>query len=230
MTRRGRFLALEGGEGSGKSTQAGRLAERLGAVLTREPGGTALGEELRRLVLAPRAEEVAPRAELLLMAAARAQHVAEVIRPALEAGRDVVTDRFSGSTLAYQAFGRRLPRAEVEVASRLATDGLEPDLVLLLDLPPDLGHARRGGYPDRIEAAGADFHARVRNGFLALAAADPERWVVLDGRQAADDLAEQIAALVTDRLGPRPIPASGPVPVGRPAAARAVGPAGARRR
>lgn len=195
-------MVLEGGEGSGKSTQAGLLAARLGARLTREPGGTALGEELRTLLLAPRDHAVATRAELLLMVAARAQHVAEVVGPALEAGEDVVSDRFSGSTLAYQAFGRGLPLAEVEAACRLAAPAVEPDLVVLLDVPPEVGAARRSGQPDRIEAAGDSFHARVREGFLALAAAHPATWAVLDGTRPVDDLARAVGALVAERLDP----------------------------
>lgn len=195
---------LEGGEGSGKSTQARLLAARLGARLTREPGGTELGEVLRSAVLARRAEPIAPRAELLVMVAARAQHVAEVVEPALAAGEDVVSDRFSGSTLAYQAYGRGLPLGEVEAACRLAAPGLEPDLVVLLDLPSEAGAARRGhGGPDRIEAAGSGFHARVREGFLALAAAAPDRWVVLDAAVPVDELAGAIARCVTDRLDER---------------------------
>jgi dTMP kinase len=222
MAERGRFVVLEGGEGSGKSTQTRLLAARLGARATREPGGTALGEELRRLVLSPRPEPVAARAELLLMAAARAQHVAEVVRPALEAGEDVVSDRFSGSTLAYQAYGRGLPLAEVEAACHLASDGLEPDLVVLLDLSPEVGAARRAGGPDRIEAAGPAFHARVRDGFLAIAATAPERWVVLDASRPADEIAEEIARLVDDRLGgatgPRGAAPAGSTRRGAPAA------------
>lgn len=200
MRRRGRLVVLEGGEGSGKTTQARLLAARLGARLTREPGGTAVGEELRALLLRPRDQAVAARAELLLMLAARAQHVAEVVGPALDAGDDVVCDRFSGSTLAYQAFGRGLPLAEVETACRLAAPGVEPDLVVLLDLAPEVAATRSPGEPDRIEAAGPAFHARVRDGFLLLAAADPATWAVLDGTRPVDDLARAVAALVDERL------------------------------
>ncbi len=205
MGQRGRFVVLEGGEGSGKSTQARRLADRLGARCTREPGGTTLGEQVRQIVLARRPEPVTARAELLLMTAARAQHVTEVLRPALAAGEDVVSDRYAGSTLAYQAYGRGLPLDEVEAACRVAADGLEPDLVVLLDLPVAVAARRLAGGRDRIEAAGPAFHERVRNGFLELAAADRDRWVVLDGTAPVEALAGQIAGLVADRLGRRPV-------------------------
>ena len=128
------------------------------------------------------------RAEALLMAADRAQHVAELIRPALEAGRDVVCDRFVGSSLAYQGHGRGLGVEPVAALSRFATDDLAPDVVILLDVPAAVAVARRPGGPDRLEAAGPDFHARVRAGYLALAAADPERWVVIDGAAPVDDV------------------------------------------
>jgi dTMP kinase len=197
---RGRLIALEGGEGSGKSTQARLLAERLGAVLTREPGGTALGAEIRRLLLDP-ASVVDPRAEALLMAADRAQHVAEVIAPALAAGRDVVTDRFVGSSLAYQAYGRGLPLDEVRGLSVVATGGLEPDLVVLISVPAAVAAARVGPEPDRLEAEGGGFHERVAEGYEALAVSAPDRWEVVDGEGSVDEVAERIAAAVEARLG-----------------------------
>jgi dTMP kinase len=197
---RGRLIALEGGEGSGKSTQARLLAERLGAVLTREPGGTALGAEIRRLLLDP-ASVVDPRAEALLMAADRAQHVAEVIAPALAAGRDVVTDRFVGSSLAYQAYGRGLPLDEVRGLSVVATGGLEPDLVVLISVPAGVAAARVGPEPDRLEAEGGGFHERVAEGYEALAVSAPDRWEVVDGEGSVDEVAERIAAAVEARLG-----------------------------
>jgi dTMP kinase len=141
----GRFVVLEGGEASGKSTQAARLAERLDAVLTREPGGTAIGAGLRDLLLDARTTGLADRAEALLMAADRAQHVAEVIRPALAAGRHVVSDRYVGSTLAYQGFGRGLPVDELRRLSAWAAHGLEPDVIVLLDMPPALTADRVAG-------------------------------------------------------------------------------------
>ncbi|MGH9126253.1 MAG: dTMP kinase, partial [Acidimicrobiales bacterium] len=168
MTR-GRFVAFEGGEASGKSTQAARLAARLGAVLTREPGGTELGRHIRQLVLGTHAGmQVGIRAEALLLAADRAQHVATVIRPALESGRDVVTDRYAGSSLAYQGFGRGLDLAEIEHVSDWASEGLWPDLVILLDVPADVARGRlvaSGVGPDRLETAVDAFHGRVTEGF-----------------------------------------------------------------
>ena len=190
---RGRLIALEGGEGAGKSTQAARLAARLGAVLTREPGGTDLGEAIRGLLLDP-GRVLDARTEALLMAAARAQHVAEVIRPALAAGRDVVTDRFVGSSLAYQGFGRGLPIDEVRALSSFATDGVEADVVVLLD-----GVSRPCGEPDRLEAAGDEFHRRVLDGFARLAADDPARWIVVDGSGTVDEVAERVWAAVSAR-------------------------------
>jgi dTMP kinase len=187
----GRFIVLEGGEGSGKSTQAALLARRLDAVLTLEPGGTEVGKRLRDLVLGD-GTLLDPRAEALLMAADRAQHVAEVVRPALERGADVVSDRFSGSTLAYQGYGRGLDLTDLAGLSSWAADGLGPDLVLLLDLDQEEAAARRCRPRDRIEAAGDTFHQRVLAGYRALAAADPDRWVVVDGSGAVDSVAERV--------------------------------------
>jgi dTMP kinase len=188
----GRFVVFEGGEGSGKSTQAALLAERLGALLTREPGGTEVGARLRDLVLGEGTGALAARAEALLMAADRAQHVAEVVRPALDGGRDVVSDRFSGSTLAYQGYGRGLDVGELAWLSSWAADGLEPDLVLLLDVDAEVAAGRRCHPPDRMEAAGDTFHQRVGAGYRALAAADPGRWVVIDGSGTVDDVARRV--------------------------------------
>ena len=198
---RGRFIVLEGGEGCGKSTQAGLLAERLGAVLTREPGGTATGERIRSLVLGSEDAPVAARTEALLVVAARAQHVEEVIRPALAAGRDVVCDRFSGSTLAYQGYGRGLPVEELRCLSQWATDGLEPDRVILLEVSPATAarRLRARGAADRIEGAGAAFLDRVVAGFSALAAADPERWRVADGEGSVSEVAARVAAAAEAR-------------------------------
>jgi dTMP kinase len=195
VARHGRFIVLEGGEGSGKSTQARILAAGLDAVLTREPGGTRLGEAIRPLVLAHTAGPVDDRAELLLMVAARAQHCAEVILPAIEAGRDVVCDRFSGSTIAYQGFGRGLPVDEVAAACALATASLDPDLTILIDVPVEIAMERRSRPLDAIESAGVDFHERVRQGFFTLAERDA-RWVIVDGRASIDEVAEKIRAAV----------------------------------
>ena len=188
MTHTGQLIAIEGGEGAGKSTQAERLARALGAELTREPGGSPVAEHIRDLLLDPRTGPLAARAELHLLLAARAQHVADRIGPALEAGRTVVVDRFSGSTLAYQGYGRGLPIDEVSVASGLASGGCWPDLSILLDVPFELALERRaarlggpGGGPDRIEAEDPGFHRRVNEGFRSLAEQDPDHWAVVDG-------------------------------------------------
>lgn len=196
---RGSFLAFEGGEASGKSTQASRLAARRGARLTREPGGTVLGERVRELFLDPATGHVEPRAEALLVAAARAQHVAEVIEPALAAGRDVVSDRFTGSSLAYQGHGRGLPVEEVRRLSVFASAGLEPDLYVLLDVPADVAAQRLGGERDRLESAGHDFHERVRAGYRALAESDG--WLVVDGSGTPDEVERAVWEAVSGRLG-----------------------------
>jgi dTMP kinase len=198
--RRGRLIAFEGGEATGKSTQARLLAETLGARLTREPGGTDIGRRIRAVVLAPDLPALDARAEALLMAADRAQHVAEVVEPALADGADVVSDRFSGSTLAYQGFGRGLDVDEVRRLSTWAAGGLEPDVVVLLDVPLEVAAGRRTGAGDRMEAEGAAFHARVADGYRNLAAAEPERWVVVDGTGSPDEVAERVGKVVVERL------------------------------
>jgi dTMP kinase len=188
-----RMIVFEGGEGSGKSTQAALLASRLGARLTHEPGGTGIGARIRAVVLDPAVGSALDvRAEALLMAADRAQHVAEVIRPALSAGRDVVCDRFTGSTLAYQGYGRGLPVDELSWLSAWATGGLEPDVVILLDVASEVAVRRMKREPDRMEAAGDEFHRRVVEGYRAMAAADPGRWRVVDGSGSV----EEVEALV----------------------------------
>ena len=201
MSAPGRLVALEGIDGCGKSTQARRLAKTLGATVTHEPGATALGREVRSLVLRPGAS-LDPRAEALLLAADRAQHVAEVIAPALGRGGWVVTDRFSASTLAYQGYGRGMDVEELDRLVRWATGGLAPDLVVLLDVPVAVAAARRRGHGvDRLEALGAEFQQRVAAGFAALAEADPARWVVVDGTGRAEEVAAATLAAVVDRLG-----------------------------
>ena len=199
----GRFIVLEGGEGVGKSTQAALLARSLDAVLTREPGGTVTGERIRRLLLDPAVAGLDNRAEALLMAAARAQHVAEVVGPALAAGRDVVSDRYSGSSLAYQGYGRGLPVEEVRSLSAWATGGLWPDLVILLDVPAGEVAARlrtSAADPDRLESEGEEFHRRVADGFCSLAAADPT-WVVVDGMGTVEEVATRVAGAVAAYFG-----------------------------
>lgn len=203
--RNGVFISFEGGDGAGKSTQiallADVLAERTGrdVVTTREPGGTALGRTLRSALL--HGGEVSPRAEALIYAADRAHHVATLIRPALARGAIVLTDRYLDSSVAYQAGGRALPASEVEQLSSWATEGLLPDLTLLLDLPPEVAATRREGPADRMERAGADFHQRTRQAFLDRAAADPGRWVLIDAGQPLAVVAEHVRHAVVERLG-----------------------------
>jgi dTMP kinase len=193
------FVAFEGGEGVGKSTQIRLAAQWLRSVgreviETREPGGTPLGAELRRLVLDPDGQ-VSPRAEALLYAADRAQHVEHVIAPALAAGAVVLTDRYVDSTLAYQGAGRGL--GDARVLTEWATGGLTPQLTVLLDLDPEVGLARagaRGVRPDRLESADLAFHHAVRDGFRALAATDPERYLVLDAGRSPEAVAAAVRA------------------------------------
>jgi dTMP kinase len=198
----GHFIAFEGGEGSGKSTQARRLADRLGsrALLTFEPGDSPLGAEIRRLVLDSPDLEITDRAEALLMAADRAQHVVDVIQPALSAGTTVITDRFAGSSIAYQGHGRQLPAAEVEQLSRWATDGLWPNLIVLLEVAPAAAERRLERAKDRVESAGDAFHARVHDGFLVQAMADPDRWAIVDGTRPEDEVADAIWDIVSIRF------------------------------
>ena len=198
----GRLIALEGIDGCGKSTQARILADRTGALLTHEPGATALGRQLRRMVLLGAAP--VPRAEALLMAADRAQHVTEVLRPALGGGRWVVTDRFSASTLAYQGYGQGLPAAVLAGLVDWAADGLIPDLTVLVDVPLSLARGRLSGSHDRLERMDDGFFGRVRAGYRRLADEDPGRWVVVDGSAPVDEVAGAVAGAVRERLGEAP--------------------------
>lgn len=179
----GRFIVFEGGDGTGKSTQSRLLAQRLTSVgrdvvLTRQPGGTQLGSLIRSIVLDPATGDVSPLAETLLYAADKAQHVHEVVAPALDAGKFVVSDRYVDSTIAYQGAGRGLDLAHLERVARWATQDLRPDLTVLLDIDPAQAVARKDD-KDRLEAAGDDFHRHVRDAFLSLAASDPEHYLVL---------------------------------------------------
>ncbi len=200
FTETGVFLALEGGEGSGKSTQAALLVgwlETLGhqVLLTREPGGTEVGKILRRIVLDNDTGELSPRTEALLYAADKAEHVDRVVLPALAEGRIVLTDRYVDSTLAYQGAGRSLDISEVEHIARWATSSLRPHLTIVLDLDPAIGHTRFEG-ADRIESEPLDFHQRVRAHFLELAAADPDHYLVVGGAGTPAEIHAEIRAAV----------------------------------
>ncbi|MBI3997935.1 MAG: dTMP kinase [Armatimonadetes bacterium] len=226
---RGLFITIEGPEGSGKSTQARRLYEALRPevplILAREPGGTPVGEAIRAVLLDERYRGMSAETEMLLFAASRAQYVAEVVRPALEAGTCVLSERFVDASIAYQAYGRGLPVEVVRRVNEVATGGLRPDLTLLLDIDPAVGLARaraaRGkegvpGRGDRLEQEDEAFHARVRAGFLQLAREEPARFEVFDGSRPADEVHAVLAAGVRRLLRARRWPA-GAAPAGDPA-------------
>jgi dTMP kinase len=206
----GLLLALEGGEGAGKSTQARLLAiwlrdQGYDVVATHEPGATKVGMRLRALLLDTAHTGLSARAETLMYAADRAEHVSTVIRPALERGAIVVTDRYIDSTLAYQGAGRQLSVGEVARMNEWATGGLQPDLTILLDLSPASGLGRRARSADRLEAEPAEFHQRVRAGFLALAHAEPERYLVVDATLPPNEITREIQDRIRDLL-PDPVP------------------------
>ncbi len=208
MPPRGRLIALEGIDGCGKSTQARALAGVLGARLTHEPGATPVGALLRRLLLAPDSPPPSPRAEALLMAADRAEHVTLVVEPALAAGEWVVTDRYSASTVAYQGYGRGLDPAGLSGLVTWAAGGLGADLSILVDVSVEVAAARLaasgGRGADRMEQLGPEFASRVRQGFLALAAEDAEHWLVVDGTEEVAALTARIVASVRERMGDAP--------------------------
>ena len=206
--KRGQFISFEGGEGCGKTTQIARLKAELEAkgesvVVVREPGGTRLSELIRTLLKDEEDDPPCDRAELLLFLAARAQLVRNVIRPALDDGRWVLSDRFSDSTFAYQGYGRGLPLGFLREANSFACEGLSPDLTLLLEVPPEVSasrmrsrEARTASSADRIERAGDGFHSRVREGFSSLAKAEPGRIVRIDASGTPDEVASLIRARV----------------------------------
>jgi dTMP kinase len=198
---RGRLIALEGIDGCGKSTQAKLLSARLDALLTFEPGATGLGASLRRLLLEPGQPTVSPGAEALLMAADRAQHVAEVVQPTLDAGTWVVTDRFSASTLAYQGFGRGLDLDDLDQLIGWATRGLVPDLNVLIEVPVDVAATRRTGSDDRFEEEGRQFQQRVAEGYRQLAEESVATWLVVDGTGPVEEVADKVFAGVYARVG-----------------------------
>jgi dTMP kinase len=227
---RGKFITFEGGEGSGKSTQAQRLADRLrglghDVVVTREPGGSPFAERLRAIILDPDVEPHAPLSEALLFYAARADHLDRVIRPALKAGQWVVCDRFSDSTRVYQGLAGDLDPKIIEALELLVVTPTKPDLTLVIDIPAEVGLGRaalrqtastgvqpvkgtagvsgrvvRSLLADRFEARGVDFHRRLRDGFLKIASADPKRCAVVDGQKGADEVTRAIWAAVESRL------------------------------
>ena len=190
------FITFEGGEGCGKSTQANALYRKLRrknlpAVLTHEPGGTTLGEQIGKM-LKRKTENIHPQTELLLFAASRAQLVADVIQPALKEGKIVICDRFSHSTTAYQGYGRELDLATVQMVNNLATQDVQPNIVIFLDLSPEEGLARRGKLLDRFELQELSFHRRVRQGYLKMAAEEPDRWLVVDATLPRKKISEII--------------------------------------
>lgn len=211
MPKRGRFVTIEGGEGAGKSTQSRLLAAALAAsgidaLLTREPGGSPGAEQIRRLLVEGEVGRWDPVAEALLHFAARRDHLARTVAPALAAGRWVVSDRFADSTLAYQGFGHGVDRGLIEALTRSVVGDFTPDLTLILDLPAEVGLARaaaagRNAGEDRYERVGEGFHRRLRDGFLAIARAEPLRCAVVDGAGDIGQVQARIRAAVAQRLG-----------------------------
>lgn len=211
---KGTFITFEGGEGSGKSTQARMLAAHLkqkgyDVIATREPGGTGIGDAVRAVLLSPEFNEMGNVTELLLLAASRAQNVHERIKPGLERGAVVICDRFIDSTLAYQGYGRSFDLKLLEALNRLATGGVTPDLTILLDLPVEVGLGRakaldkgegKVGEGDRIEQEDIEFHRRLRNGFLELAAREPERFRTLEITEGIEATQERVVKVVEEFL------------------------------
>lgn len=208
MINRGMFISLEGVEGCGKSTQAkllGEYARNLGysVVLTHEPGGTPIAEKIREILLEPQNTDMTDVAELLLYLASRAQHVGQLILPALTEGKIVICERFSDSTLAYQGYGRGLDMDSLEQVDKVATGGLKPDLTLVLDLKTEEGFFRkRGEHWDRLENESIDFHNKVRTGYLAIARGSPQRVKVIDAQGTAGEVHLRIKKCVDERLAP----------------------------
>lgn len=206
-TTPGFFVCFEGGDGAGKSTQVRLLTDELQrrghhVVVTRQPGGTPLGMQIRDLVL--HGEHVSPRAEALLFAADKAHHVDELIRPALAAGHVVITDRYTDSSIAYQGAGRDLGADEIRDLQLWAVAGVLPDITFVLDVQPETGRRRRGALPDRLESETDGFHQAVRDGFLDLAARDPGRYVVLDAGRPPDEIHTHVMARIDEALGAAP--------------------------
>lgn len=193
----GLFITFEGGEGCGKSTQSRLLLKKLEqrnipVVLTHEPGGTALGNELRKALKRRRGSSISPQAELFLLAASRVQLMAELIHPALEEGKVVLCDRFTHSTMVYQGYGRGLDFTAIKMVNNMATGNLNPDLIILLDISPEQGLARKQSLKDRFELEDLSFHRRVREGYVKMAAAEPDRWLVIDASLPKGKISEII--------------------------------------
>ncbi|HOK54490.1 MAG TPA: dTMP kinase [Armatimonadota bacterium] len=203
MSRRGFFITLEGPEGSGKSTQVRLLADTLrnrgyDVLLTAEPGGDAVAQEIRAIVLHGKAE-IVPEAELLLYLAARAQHVRHIINPALDEGKIVISDRYADSSFAYQGYGRGIDIESLRCLNDFATSGLKPDLTILLDVPVELGLKRQQDR-NRFEAESVEFHQRVRNGFLKLAKQEPDRWVTIDASKEIEEVESLVIKVLEARF------------------------------
>jgi len=201
----GLFITFEGGEGCGKSTQSRLLLKKLEqqnvpVVLTHEPGGTVLGNELRKTLKRRRDSSISPQAELFLLAASRAQLVTEVIRPALKEGKVVLCDRFTHSTMVYQGYGRGLDFTAIQMVNNMATRNLNPDLIILLDISPEQGLARKQSLKDRFELEDLSFHRRVREGYVKMAAAEPDRWLAIDASLPKGKIAEIIWDRVSQLL------------------------------
>lgn len=202
------FITLEGPEGSGKTSQIPALAAYLCAagydvLVTREPGGTAVGDQIREILMNLKNVSIIPRTEILLFLAARAQHVDEVIRPSLAAGKVVLCDRFGDSTLAYQGFGHRTDLETLQALLAFSTGGLKPDLTLLVDVPVETGMARKRNNSsewNRLDAYALAFHERVRQGYFALAEAEPERWIIIDATKDKDNVQQAMRKAVLTRL------------------------------
>ncbi len=200
------FITFEGPDGSGKTTQARLLAEYLESqgkpvLLTREPGGTVISEQIRDVVLSTRNQSIRHETEALLFSAARAQIVAELIRPALAAGKIVVCDRYADSTMAYQGYGLGLDLDALRAITRFATGGLVPDVTFYIDVPAHVGLTRRQrGETNRLDQKDLDYHARVREGFLKMAREEPQRWIVIDGTRPVDQVQQEIRQKLEQKL------------------------------
>ncbi|MHB0929308.1 MAG: dTMP kinase [Candidatus Nanopelagicales bacterium] len=200
----GLFIVFEGGDGSGKSTQAARLVEALRTsgrtvIATREPGGTRIAEKIRQLILDPQNLELSDRAEALLYAASRAEHVHHVVRPALQRGEIVVSDRYMDSSIIYQGLGRGLGAGQVRDLNLWATEGLRPDLTIVLDVPAHFG-LERVGTPDRLELAPREMHERIRDYYLQMAASDPSHYFLISAEQTIDAIADSVRSRVDELL------------------------------